>query len=727
MPNRLAGESSPYLLQHADNPVDWRPWGAEAWEMAREEDRPVLLSIGYSACHWCHVMEHESFADPSTAAVMNELFVNIKVDREERPDIDQIYMRALQAATGSGGWPLTAFLTPQGKPYHLGTYYPPSPRMGMPAFRQVLLAAAQAYRERRSDVLALGERMIEAIAGDPVARSGSGGSVDATDEIILRALGASCRELERRFDPTHGGFGHAPKFPPSLTIELLLRQHLRTGDPDALHMCVHTLRRMAAGGIQDHLGGGFHRYSVDERWLVPHFEKMLYDNALLALAYLDAFRVAGHEDLRAVAQSTLDYIASDLRSPEGGFYAARDADTEGEEGTYYLWRSEEVRSIVGDDFDLFSRTYGVSRAGNFEGKNILHLASGPSFPVGDGGSFSVGDGGLNGEATREVLARSRRKLLLARSERSAPFRDEKVVACWAALAVRAFAEAGATLGRTDYVRIGLEGARFLWHELRRDGVLARTWTGGRLGVHGFLSDYGALGNALLSVHAATLDPVWLERAVLVADEVILRFGDEDRPGVYFDSAAAGEELVVRPRGVLDGATPSGSSLTAEFFARLAAPSGTDGYLRRARAIVGRVGSALPTLGPALGRMLSAADRLIAEPVEVVIVTESDPSRAGEVRASPGSAGASVAGGLAEPARASDEVGPSAETALVRAAFSVPRRNLAVIGSRVGAPPFNPLAEGRGTIEGLPTAYVCRNRVCGMPVTDPESLRTEIAG
>ena len=367
MPNRLAKETSPYLLQHAENPVDWYPWGEEATSLARLRNKPILLSIGYSACHWCHVMERESFEDHTVAALMNELFVNVKVDREERPDIDQIYMKAVQAMTGGGGWPLTAFLTPEGTPFYGGTYFPPVPHQGIPSFTQVLRAAADAYKTRPDDVRGAGEKLLAAIKRASAATK-------ETDASLSDAINGAYRTLTNQYDPVHGGFGRAPKFPQPVTLELLLRHHLREGDQAALEMMVFTLRQMAAGGIRDHLAGGFHRYSVDDHWLVPHFEKMLYDNGLLAKAYVDAYRLTGLKDLSVIAEQTLEYLTEDMQAPEGGFYAARDADSEGEEGLFYVWTLEELQSALGsEEAKLFSRVYDVSEAGNFEGRNILHL------------------------------------------------------------------------------------------------------------------------------------------------------------------------------------------------------------------------------------------------------------------------------------------------------------------------------------------------------------------
>ena len=700
MPNRLALESSPYLVQHADNPVDWHPWGAGAWELARKEDRPVLLSIGYSSCHWCHVMEKESFADPETAALMNELFVNVKVDREERPDVDQIYMRALQAMTGSGGWPLTAFLTPTGEPFYCGTYFPPRPAPGRPAFGQILVAAAQAYRDRPDEVIQAGRRIVKAMArdlgapgslgaGGAMSRPGASGGENATASLVRRALDEACLELSRRFDEVHGGFGGAPKFPPSLTVELLLRHHLRTGEDRPVEMVVRSLRRMASGGMHDQLGGGFHRYAVDNRWLVPHFEKMLYDNALLALAYLDAYRVTDDRPLGDVAVRTLDYMASDLRSAEGAFHTARDADSEGEEGTYYVWRPAEIGALLGeDDYRLLARVYGLDDPSEFEGGNVLHLRRSPE--------AVAREEGVPLAELLELLSAARAKLLGARSRREAPFRDEKVVTAWAALAVRAFAEAGATLARPDYVEIASGSAGFLWRELRPQGTLVRSWMRGRTGAPAFLEDFAALGNALLSVHSATLDPVWLDRAAELVEEMLDRFGEADEPGLFHDTSMDGEDLVVRPRDPLDNATPSGNSLAVELLVRTSGFLGAEAYLLRAMAVLERLGPALLRYGPAFGRMLSAADRALADPVEVMVASRGR------------------SGGPAQD-----------ELTLIQAAFRVPRRNLVVTAAQgADSRPDRPFAGG-GMVGGAPTAYLCDGGACGPPIVDAAALRQEL--
>ena len=678
MPNRLAAETSPYLKQHAENPVDWFPWGDEALAKARAEDRPILLSIGYSSCHWCHVMERESFEDPAVAALMNARFVNIKVDREERPDLDQVYMKAVQAMTGGGGWPMTVFLTPEGVPFYGGTYFPPAPRHGLPSFTQVLQAAADAYRDRGDKVRESGAHLVSALANAAARTSGGAVGPDTLD--------AAFRSLAQQFDPVHGGFGKAPKFPQPVTLELLMRHALRTGDDEALHMAVHSLRRMAAGGLRDHLGGGFHRYSVDARWLVPHFEKMLYDNALLARAYLHGHLLTGDAELRATCEHTLDYMAADMRLEEGGFASARDADSEGEEGLFYVWTPEQVEALLdADDARLFMRLYDVSPAGNFEGHSILHLPHEPE-------AVARAEG-MGVEELERRMAAARSVLLEARAGRVPPFRDDKVLVSWNALAVRAFAEAGAALGRPEYVRVAADAAAFLWRALRQDGRLLHVHMEGEAKIAGFLDDHAGLGNALLSLHAATLEARWLEAARWLCDEILGRFWDESE-GSVFDTAADAEALILRPRDSMDNATPSGPSLAAELLTRAGAIFDDERYRTTAARIVERESALLGRFGPAFGRMLSVLDRTLASPVEVAIVGEPD---------------------------------SEATRALVRAAHARFLRNLTVVGRLEGEEVAGvPLLEGRARRDGAPTAYVCRGYACRLPVTSPDGVRDEMA-
>ena len=679
MSNRLSEETSPYLLQHADNPVDWRPWGEEAFNAARERDLPVFLSIGYSACHWCHVMERESFSDDGIAALLNESFVPVKVDREERPDVDSVYMRAVQAMTGQGGWPLSVFLTPDAQAFYGGTYFPPEPKHGMPSFRQVLLGAAQAYQTRRKEVRrAAGEilRVLKKASGPPAG-------VDTTADEGL--LAHARRTIAARFDLTNGGFGAAPKFPQPVTLEFLLRHHHRTGEADAVAMTLHTLRRMGAGGIRDHLEGGFHRYSVDARWLVPHFEKMLYDNALLARLYVQAWQASGEVELRDVAVETLDWLLGDMRSPEGGLYAARDADSEGEEGRYYVWTPTELIEAAGaEEARLFGRVYDVSHKGNFEGRSILHLPHSLDAVA-----------RAEGLEPDELLARLRNvrsQLLTIRAARPEPFRDEKILTSWNAMAIRALAEAGGALDKTEYVEAAIGIADFVLAALRPRDRLLHTFKDGKATITGFLDDHGALGNALLTLHEVTLDPRWLHEAKWACDEILDRFWDEDEATLY-DAPVDGEALVIRPRDPTDTATPSGTSLAVELLIRLAHVYDKALYRDVGALALERLAGSMRAYPGAFGRLLSALDRSVARPVEVAVVGSRD-----------------------DPATRS----------LLSEALRPYLPNRTILGRDPGETlPGVPLLERRSVIDGRPTAYVCEGYSCRLPVTTPEALANEL--
>jgi len=692
LPNRLIHEKSPYLLQHAGNPVEWFPWGEEALARARETDRPILLSIGYSACHWCHVMERESFEDPATAALMNRSFVNIKVDREERPDLDGIYMRAVQLLTGRGGWPLTAFLTPEGKAFYGGTYFPPEPRHGMPSFQQVLAAVTDAWGNRRDEVERGSEQILAAITpeiptGSGAAQPGSEKSTGpASDGLSAGILEKAFQFLRGRFDPTHGGFGPEPKFPQPTTLEFLLRFHHRSGNPEALEMVLHTLRGMARGGMRDHLGGGFHRYSVDARWLVPHFEKMLYDNALLARVYLHAYQISGDPELGEVATSTLDYILEDLTAPLGGFYSARDADSEGEEGIFYLWTPHQVDEVLGTEPGRrFRKSYDVREEGNFEGRNILNLPR-PLQAVAESEGLAL-------QELVEELALARAALKERRGRREAPFRDEKVLTGWNSFALRALAEAGVVLGRDDYLQAARKNADFLLESLRQDGRLLRVWKEGAGKIPAFLEDLAGLGNALLTLHEATLEARWLDEAHGLANAALERFWDGEA-GIFYDAPKDGERLILRPRDVMDNATPSGNSLAVELMIRAGRTFGEDRYLNAAERAMEAEKGAMTRFPSAFGRLLSALASHLDAPLEVVLL------------GSPGS----------------PEVEP-----MLREVHRPFVPNKIVLGGMPAFLPPLPLLEGRTPREGRPTAYVCRNFACSPPIQDPEELAREMAG
>jgi uncharacterized protein len=570
--NRLANETSPYLLQHADNPVDWFPWGKEALLRAQAEDKPILLSIGYAACHWCHVMEHESFEDEETASLMNERFVNVKVDREERPDLDSIYMDAVVAMTGQGGWPMTVFLLPSGEPFLGGTYFPPEPRHGMPAFRRVLTAVSDAYRERRGDVGRQAQALVEAVRK-------SGELAPSAEPLTESLLGDAVRGLRRQFDPEWGGFGGAPKFPPASVLEFLLHVHKRTGDEETLGMATRTLDAMSAGGMYDLVGGGFHRYSVDERWLVPHFEKMLYDNALLVPVYLHAWLVTGEERYRRVAEQTLDYQLRELRLPEGGFASAQDADTEGVEGLTFTWTTAE-----GAPAELLQ-------------------------------PFEHGRSIVRGELDEAL----RQRLFEVREQRPKPLRDDKAIAAWNGLALAALAEAGRRLERTDLVEAAHDLAEFLLGPLsREDGRLYRSWRAGTAKHDGYLEDYADVANGLYELHVATGELRWLEEANRLARLAIDLFGDEERGG-FFLSPVDGEELVARKKDLEDHPTPSGNSMLAFVLLRVARIWGDDDLERRAAGVLRLVRDAIPRAPVAFGHALNALDLYLSPPREIAVI------------------------------------------------------------------------------------------------------------
>ena len=690
MSNRLARESSPYLQQHADNPVDWYPWGSEALTLAQEEDRPILLSIGYSACHWCHVMERESFADPEVARIMNEGFVNVKVDREERPDVDAIYMRAVQSLTGRGGWPLTVFLTPDGRPFYGGTYFPPQPRHGMPSFRQLLAATRNAWEERRNEVeKAAGQitRVLEESArvqgpAQGPGQSRSGGRSQESDPVDPGVPSQAAETLLSQLDTRHGGFGNAPKFPQPAVLDFLLAHHAATGGSEALKAAMVTLEAMARGGIRDHLGGGFHRYSVDARWLVPHFEKMLYDNALLASTYLRAFQVTGEPAMETVVRETLDYLLEDMRSPDGAFYAARDADSEGEEGTFYLWDVAEVEDVLDpEDARLFLRAYGLSHEGNFEGRNILHLPQ-------ELDTVAMEEG-MAREALDASLARSRGRLLEIRAQRIPPRRDSKILAGWNGLALRALAEAGAVLEDGErYLTAAREGMAYLLEALRPQGRLLHQLPGqeGRE-ILAFLDDVTAVGLACLALHEATLEGRWLEEAVTLAQEVEDWFRDDDT-GLLFDTPSDGEALVVRPREVMDNAVPSGNSMAAELFLWTGRILGREEQVQAAQELAMPHTEALTRMPTGFGRLLKVAQALTLPPLEVALFGDGE-----------------------------------ALDGLLTAAHQpfLPQRVISGVANGEEAPFATPLLESRGTVDGEAAAWVCSGFTCQAPVTTPQAL------
>ncbi len=679
--NRLANASSPYLQQHATNPVDWYEWGEEAFTKSRAEDKPILLSVGYAACHWCHVMAHESFEDQATARVMNEHFVNIKVDREERPDIDSIYMTALQAMTGGGGWPMTMFLTPTGVPFYGGTYFPPTPRHGMPAFTQLLQSVAGAYGQRRDELLRSGNELLAHMRQASASRLADG-------TLSYELLDEAYASLHGQFEPTYGGFGGAPKFPQPMTYEFLLRYAQRTGAPLAWEMLHKTLRAMAEGGIYDQLGGGFHRYSVDEQWLVPHFEKMLYDNALLARVYTEAFQASGEPFYRQIAEETLDYMLRELRDPAGGFYSTQDADSEGEEGKFFVWTPAEVREMLRADALIFGQVFDISERGNFEGKNILRVLRRPA----DVARVT----GTPAERVAEAMARGRRLLFEARERRVKPARDEKVLTAWNGMALRALALAARAFGRIDYRAAAEQCAGFLLSELRDEqGKLLRVWKDGRAGaVPGFLEDHALLADGLLALYEATFEPRWLHEARALADTILARFWD-DAIGGFYDTAADHEQLIVRPRDTGDNATPAGNSAAADVLLRLALIFDQPAYRERAEAVLGGLAPFLARYPTGFGRYLAAAEFALGAPKEIALVGE-----------------------------------PTApDTLALREVLDRPfLPNQVVLLRRPSEDPpaiASPLLADRAAIGGRATAYVCQNYACQLPVTTPEQLRAQL--
>jgi uncharacterized protein YyaL (SSP411 family) len=658
MGNRLANESSPYLRQHADNPVDWYPWGDDAFDAARERDVPILLSVGYSSCHWCHVMAHESFEDGPTATLMNGLFVNVKVDREERPDVDGIYMDAVQALSGRGGWPMTVFLTPDGRPFFAGTYFPNSPRHGMPSFTQILENVHDVWLNRRQDIDQQADQLTDAVRRQVIA------APDATlpgPDVLAQAAGS----LRRAYDAAWGGFGAAPKFPQTMALEALLRHHAHTGDDDVLQIVTNSLDAMASGGIYDHLGGGFSRYSVDAHWIVPHFEKMLYDNALLARVYLHAWQVTGKPRYRQVLDETFEYLLRDLHHPDGGFYSAEDADSEGEEGKFYVFSLAEVRSVLdtaglGDHADEVVDWYGVTDAGNFEGHNILVRP-------------------LRGDLVRPPQVHAARAALLAaRDRRVRPGLDDKVLTEWNGLVLSTLAEAAAATGDERWLAEAVRAGEFLCANLRNGGRWLRSWQADAGARHlAYAADYASMVDALTRLAEATGEARWIHEATRTADGLLDLFWDGEGSG-FFSTGHDAEKLIARPKDLLDNATPSANSLGAVALLRLAALTGAERYRERAEDILRLVGAASGQHPTAFGNVLSAIDLATAGITEIVV--------AGDRRD------------------------------LVAA---VQRRYLPNAVLAWGEAYDSPLWEGRDQ----PAAYVCRNYVCALPATDIDALNT----
>jgi uncharacterized protein YyaL (SSP411 family) len=665
--NRLAGETSPYLRQHADNPVDWMPWGDEAFALARERDVPVFLSVGYSSCHWCHVMAHESFEDAATAAMMNERFVNVKVDREERPDVDAIYMQSVQALTGRGGWPMSVWCTPDGRPFYAGTYFPDADRHGMPSFARVCTAVSEAWRDKRDDVLAQSEQLTAALAEEALR---TGTNADLTNAILEQAFAG----IRGQFEPTYGGFGRAPKFPQAMTVDFLCRAYVRNHAGETRTMITTTLDAMAAGGIHDQLGGGFARYSTDDEWLVPHFEKMLYDNALLTRAYLHGYLVTGEPRYRAVVDDIVEYVLRDMRDAAGGFYSAEDADSEGVEGKFYCWSIDEIREVCGADAAAVIDYFGVTERGNFADPhtgftgNILHVRE------------------RNAEAPVEV-ERSKSRLLARRATRVRPGLDDKVLLGWNALMVGALTEAAAALERDDWMDAARTNARFLLTEMRRDdGRLLRSWRAPYLA---YAEDYAGLLEALVTL-AEHDDVAWLTDARTVAAELLRLFRDPEG-GAFFTTGADAEQLVVRLKDLFDDATPSANSLAANGLLRLAALTGDTTLEEPAVEVMTMLAPSAAAHPNGFANLLGAIERFVTAPAEIAIIGATDDPRTRALRRE-------VTGRLL----------PASVT---------------LTGSAAGDE--SPLLDGREARAGIPTAYVCEHYACRRPVTEPEALRAQL--
>jgi uncharacterized protein YyaL (SSP411 family) len=676
MPNRLRESTSPYLRQHADNPVDWYEWGPEALEVAKSTGKPILLSIGYAACHWCHVMAHESFEDEATATLMNELFVNIKVDREERPDLDAIHMQAVQALTGHGGWPMTVFLTPDAVPFHAGTYFPPNDRQGLPSFQRVLRAVSSAWTEKPESVVAAGQSLTEHLR-----RAASPST--ASHAVDQRTMELACRALSRSFDVRKGGFGGAPKFPPSMTLDFLLRHAVRMGNADALGMVVKTWEEMRRGGLYDQVGGGIHRYSVDADWLVPHFEKMLYDNALFARIGVRLWQVTRDEDVKAATEQTLDWVIREMRDPDGGFQSSLDADSEGHEGRFYVWSRDELQKVAGSDARVAEAHWGVTDEGNFEGQNILFVPNGTA--------ATAVRTGLPREEVLAALERARQRLYEHRSRRTWPGKDGKVIASWNGLMIRAFVEGARAFGRAQYRDAAESAGRFVASRLVREGRVFRSTLDGRISGPGLLEDHAAVALAFLDLYSLTFDTAWLRQSHEIAERTVEHFLDRDND-TWYDTASDHERLLVRPREVTDNATPSGTSLVAELLLLWSELDEKPEWRAMAETIVSRVGDAIAQYPQALGHVAGVAESIVNGGVQVAIA--GDPT----------------------------EAGFGALEARLGQVF-VP--GLVIAGGDPAAADQPALMGDRSARDGRATAYVCRGFTCDLPTADPATLERQV--
>jgi len=679
MANQLSNENSPYLIQHANNPVNWYPWGEEALSKAKTENKPIFLSIGYSACHWCHRMREESFEDEAIAALMNEHFVSIKVDREERPDIDAIYMQATVAMTGQGGWPMSVFLTPDLRPFYAGTYFPPVQRYNMPAFKEVLLSLAKVWREERDEVDRVGSQVLQHIQPQTFGQ--------AEDSLSPETLEAATKSILESYDWGYGGWGAAPKFPQSMTIEYLLRRAL-TDSPQReqiLNASLHVLNAMARGGMYDVVGGGFARYSVDNFWRTPHFEKMLYDNAQLASVYLHGYLVTGDVKYRWVCEETLDFLLREMTHPEGGFYSSLDADSEGEEGKFYVWTQDEIQNVLGSDFEFFKTAYGITPQGNWEGKTILQRALDDSTLA---ARFQ-----LDPETVHTKLAEAHSKLLAARNGRVRPGTDDKVLVMWNALALLAFAEAGRYLGRKDYLDAAIRNARFLLDNLYVNDRLWRSWRDGQAKHNAYLEDYAGLVVGLLALYQSDANPEWYKTALILADEMVAHFADPD--GGFFDTRDDHEALLVRPKDIQDNATPSGNALAATALLQLATYGDRDKWRSVAENMLASIQNAFLRYPTSFAQWLAAADFAVGPTREVAIL--GGPEDAGT-------------------------------QALLKTLWKNYRpRQVAAISAYPPESGTPALLSDRPLLNSQSTAYVCQGFVCLQPVNSPEEMEVQLIG
>ena len=670
MTNRLANETSPYLLQHANNLVDWYAWGDDALTRARIEDKPILLSIGYSACHWCHVMAHESFENEEIARLMNENFINIKVDREERPDLDTIYMEAVQSITGSGGWPLTVFLTPEGKPFYGGTYFPPEDGRGLPSFSRVLRTVSDAYRNRRREVEQATRQIIAALSSRGEGNVG-------TEPLTLDIFDQASSALSLEFDRVNGGFSQAPKFPQPTVLEFLLRHYHRTQEKEALNMVTLTLEKMAQGGIYDQIGGGFHRYATDSYWLVPHFEKMLYDNALLSQVYLHAYQITKMPLFRRIAEEMIDYVLRDMTSPDGGFYSSQDADSEGKEGKYYVWASDEIKRVLDErTSNITNDYYGVTEKGNFEGLNILHVA----------GDLHPEESGII-EHSKDILLREREK-------RVKPGRDDKILASWNGLMLASLAEAAVTLGRKDYLKAAVKNGLFLLDLMTSDGFLRRVYSHGQAKINGYLEDYALVADGLLNLHQVTLTGQWLKEAIRLSEIIVKDFWD-DEAGIIYDTGERHQALFVRPKSTQDGALPSGSSAATQVLLKVAHITDDKRLQRIAARSLLTMRENLTRYPLSFGNWLCTLDFYLSNKKEIVIVGPSDDRSTAE---------------------------------MMRVLYETWLPNKVIAGLDTNDPTAIvglKLLNGKTMINGQSTVYICEGYSCRTPVTTPDLLKNQL--